>query len=121
MRRILVVDDNTPSRELLRAVVKGPNREVVEAAHGREALERAAAAPPDLVLLDLQIPAPDGFAVLRRLRGDPRLAAVPVVAVTASAMQGDREKALAAGFDEYITKPIVAAEVRRRVRELLDE
>lgn len=119
MSRILVVDDNPVSRELVREVLEAPGREIVEASHGREALERARATLPDLVLLDIQLPVLDGFAVLREMRRDPKLARVPVVALTAFAMQGDRQKALEAGFDDYITKPVESAALRKRVQALL--
>lgn len=119
MSRILVVDDNPVSRELVREVLHAPGREIVEASHGREALEQARAAPPDLVLLDIQMPVLDGFAVLGEMRRDPRLAHIPVVALTAFAMRGDRQKALAAGFNDYITKPIEGAALRKRVEALL--
>jgi CheY-like chemotaxis protein len=115
MRRILIADDNAVSRELLRHILKGACDEIMEASEGWEALQKVAEARPDLVLLDLEMPRLDGYAVLRRLREDPRLAGTRVVAVTARAMQGDREQALAAGFDGYITKPINAVEVRRCV------
>ena len=118
MRRILIADDNAVSRELLRHILKGACDEIIEASEGREALQKAVEARPDLVLLDLEMPRLDGYAVLRRLRQDPCLAATRVVAVTARAMQGDREQALAAGFDGYVTKPINAVEVRRCVARL---
>ncbi len=119
MRRILVVDDNPVSRELVREVLQAPGREIVEAAHGREALEQARAAPPDLVLLDIQMPVLDGYAVLAEMRRDPRLASTPIVALTAFAMRGDRQRAIAAGFDDYITKPVEGAALRKRVEALL--
>ncbi len=119
MTRILVVDDNAASRELLRHIVKPLCQEVLEACQGQEALARIAEEEPDLVLLDLEMPALDGFAVLRELRQNPRFSALPVVAVTANAMRGDREKAFAAGFTGYITKPVSAALVRTEVKRLL--
>jgi two-component system cell cycle response regulator DivK len=119
--RILVADDNAASRELVREVLAAPGREILEAAQGQEALNRIEESRPDLVLLDIQMPVLDGFAVLYRLRRTPALAHIPVVALTAFAMQGDRQRALAAGFDEYITKPIDAAALRRQVRVLVPE
>jgi CheY-like chemotaxis protein len=74
---------------------------------------------PDLILLDLQMPALDGFGVLRELRADPRFAELPIVALTANAMQGDREKALAAGFTSYLSKPVSLASLRGEVARLL--
>ncbi len=119
MIKILVVDDNTASRELLRTVLKAPDREILEACQGGQALEIIGRETPDLVLLDLEMPVMDGFSVLRNLRTDSRLAAIPVVAVTANAMQGAEQVAIKAGFDDYITKPIRPAEVRKRVNSIL--
>ena len=119
MIKVLVADDNPVSRELIREVLESADYQVLEAADGKEALERARASHPDVVLLDVQMPLMDGFAVLRQLRDDPRLAALPVAAITAYAMRGDRERALAAGFDDYITKPIHPASFRDSVGRLL--
>lgn len=119
MKRILVADDNAVSRELVREVLEAPGRIIVEAADGEEAVEKIRGEVPDLVLLDIQMPVLDGFAVLRHIRRDPRTAALPVFALTAFAMKGDRARALAAGFDAYITKPIDAAALRRQVEESL--
>ena len=119
MTKILVVDDNAASRELLRTALKGAGRQILEASQGSQALQMIVKETPDLVLLDIEMPLLDGFAVLRELRGDARFAALPVVAVTANAMQGAREKALDAGFTAYITKPIRVAAVRSQVARLL--
>jgi CheY-like chemotaxis protein len=119
MARILVVDDNAASRDLLRHILKPLCSEVLEACQGQEALAKIAEAEPDLVLLDLEMPVLDGFGVLQQLRQDPRFTALPVVAVTARAMQGDREKASIAGFTGYITKPVSATVVRNEVKRLL--
>ena len=119
MKRILVADDNPVSRELVREVLEAPGRSIVEAADGEEALEKIGKESPDLVLLDIQMPVLDGFGVIRRIRLDPRTAALPVLALTAFAMKGDRARALAAGFDAYITKPIDAAALRQQVEQLL--
>ena len=115
---ILVADDNFPSRELMRELLEAAGHFVVEASTGREALDLIHSNPPELVFLDLQMPVLDGFCVLRELRGEDRFRCLPVVAVTASAMLGDRERAIAAGFDSYIAKPINLGEVRKQV-ELL--
>ena len=117
-RRILVVDDSPASRELILHGLKGACQEVLEAADGWEALEKIAATRPDLVLLDLEMPRMDGYEVLRQVRRDPSLAATRVVAVTARAMHGDRDLALAAGFDGYVTKPVNLPELREYVREI---
>jgi CheY-like chemotaxis protein len=105
-KRIAVVEDNRDNRLLLRAIIED-RYELIEYGTGAEALEGMRAAPPDLVLLDISLPAMDGLEVLRHLRADQALAAVPVIAMTAHAMRGDKERFLKAGFDEYVVKPIV--------------
>jgi two-component system cell cycle response regulator DivK len=119
MTKILIADDNPVSRELIREVLELSHYEIIEASNGQEALERTEQSAPDLVLLDIEMPLLNGFGVLRQLRGNPRFASLPVLALTAYAMQGDREKALAAGFDEYITKPISAVILRAQIEKLL--
>ncbi len=119
MRKILIVDDNLPSRELMKAILKRSCDEVLDAREGQEALEKITKARPDLIFLDVQMPGMDGFAVLNRIRQDPQSAGLRVVAVTANAMQGERERVLAAGFDEYIAKPINAAALRKQVKQML--
>ncbi len=115
----MVVDDNADSRYLLRAVLKRSCDQVLEACQGQEALEIIAEAEPDVVLLDLEMPVLDGYAVLSQLRQNPRFTGLSVLAISANAMYRDREKALAAGFDAYITKPIHAASLRKQVEQLL--
>jgi two-component system cell cycle response regulator DivK len=105
--RILLVEDAEDNRELARELLEVAGYLVIEATNGLEALEQARRHPLDLVLLDLSMPIVDGWEALRQLKADPRLAAIPVVALTAHAMAGDRERALAAGCHGYITKPIV--------------
>ena len=119
MKKILIADDRAPSRELIREILEMAGYEVAEAADGAEALDMARQLSPDLILLDIEMPALNGFAVIEELRGDPSFAATPVVAVTASAMQGDREKALQAGFTGYISKPVRLAALRAEVARLL--
>jgi two-component system, cell cycle response regulator DivK len=118
-RKILVADDNTASRELIREVLEMSGYDVVEAADGQDAVTRARENVPDLVLVDIQMPRLDGYGVLRELRADPRLSNLQVVALTAFAMQGDRERALDAGFDGYITKPVEIAALRQEIKKLL--
>jgi two-component system cell cycle response regulator DivK len=118
-KKVLVVDDNPISRELVREVLEDSDRQVLEAENGEEALRVIASEKPDVVLLDIQLPVYDGYEVLRRVRADLKLAGLPVIALTAYAMRQDREKAFAAGFDDYITKPIDAASLRARVAKIL--
>jgi two-component system cell cycle response regulator DivK len=118
-KKILVADDNAASRELIREALEASSYEVIEATDGLEAVHQARQSGPDLVLVDIQMPHLDGYGVLRELRDDPRLAGMRVVALTAFAMQGDRERALDAGFDGYITKPVEIAALRQEIRKFL--
>jgi CheY-like chemotaxis protein len=119
MARILVVDDNPSSRELERIMLEAFGYEVVEASNCCEALTAALLTLPDLILLDLRMPGPDGFAILKDLRREHRLSTVPIVAITASAMKADRMRALKAGFSGYITKPIFLHEFQRQIRSFI--
>lgn len=110
MKKIAVVEDN-PDNRLLVQVMLEPHYEVVEFDSGIGALEGLPAVKPDLVLLDISLPEMDGTEVLRRLREHPELSSLPVIALTAHAMAGDREKYLAVGFDDYVSKPIVDEQV----------
>jgi CheY-like chemotaxis protein len=121
MRKILVADDKESGREFVRTALERAGCVVEEAADGREALAKIRADPPGLVVLDLHMPGLDGFAVMEALRQDARYTSLPVVALTASAMRGDRERALAAGFVDYLTKPISLSVLRNRVLELLPD
>ncbi len=106
MKRIAVVEDNPDNRLLLRAILSG-SYDVEEYGNGPDALAAFAGNPPDVVLLDISLPGMDGLEILSRIRGDAALRGLSVIALTAHAMAGDREKYLAAGFDDYVTKPIV--------------
>jgi CheY-like chemotaxis protein len=119
MKRILIVDDKATSRELLHTVLERQGYAISEAANGQEALEKIRAEAPDLVLLDLQMPILNGYEVLDELRKDAAYTTLPVIALTASAMQGDREKALAAGFTGYIAKPVTLSHLREKIQRLL--
>ena len=106
MPTLAVVEDNADNRLLLQALL-AETYTIVEYENGADALAGFAQARPDLVLLDISLPQMDGMEILRRIRADATLKSLPVVALTAHAMSGDREKFLAAGFDDYVTKPIV--------------
>lgn len=116
---ILIADDRASSRELLRIVLERAGYAVIEAEDGEAAVEQALTASPDLILLDLQMPRLDGYGVLATLRSDPRFSRTPVLALTASAMTGDREKILAAGFTDYLSKPAGPDLLRETVARLL--
>jgi len=106
MTRVLVAEDNAVNRELLREVLEARGYEVIEACNGQEALDMIGQSQPDLLLLDISMPVLDGFATVRKIRENPKLAALPVLAVTAYAMRGDQEKILNSGFDGYLSKPV---------------
>ena len=119
MEKVLIVDDNQASRDLIRAILKPVRCEIVEASHGQQALDLIQQEHPDLVLLDIDMPGMDGITVVKRIRENQSLAGLPVVAVTAFAMEGDREKGMAAGFTAYLTKPVRVALLRQQVQNLL--
>jgi CheY-like chemotaxis protein len=106
---------------LLRIVLERAGYAVIEAEDGEAALVQARAGNPDLILLDLQMPRLDGYGVLAQLRSDPRFSKTPVLALTASAMTGDREKILAAGFTDYLSKPAGPELLREAVARLLGQ
>jgi len=115
--RILIVEDNERNMKLFRDVLGATGYETLEAASGEAAVTVAGEQTPDLVLMDIQLPDIDGLEALRRLRADERTAAVPVLALTAQAMQGDRERFLEVGFDGYLSKPVDVVELVRTVGE----
>jgi CheY-like chemotaxis protein len=119
MKTVLVADDSATGRELVRTVLERGGVAVVEAANGKEAIEQAGQFHPDLIILDIHMPEMDGFEVVQALRRDQRFANTPVIALTASAMMGDREKALKLGFTSYITKPIQLGTLREEVHRLM--
>ena len=110
MSVVAVVDDTADNRLLVRAIL-GDTYDVHEYATGSEALDAFARTAPDLVLLDISLPELSGLEVLARMRGDPALSALPVIALTAHAMDGDRERFMAAGFDGYVSKPIMDEQI----------
>jgi CheY-like chemotaxis protein len=106
MARILLVEDNEMNRDMLSRRLTRNGHEVLLATDGQEAIDAAHAQQPDLVLMDLSLPVIDGWEATRRLRGDPATADLRIIALTSHAMAGDRERALAAGCDDYDTKPV---------------
>lgn len=119
--RIAVVEDNEDNRLVVRALLED-DYQIEEFETGDDALVAFEVAQPDLVLLDISLPGMDGREVLRRLRADPKTSKLPVIALTAHAMAGDRERFLADGFDEYLTKPIVdEAPLHQAIARLLAE
>jgi two-component system cell cycle response regulator DivK len=116
---ILVVQDNTLNLELVRDVLLTAGMNVVAARTADEGLKAALELGPAVILLDIRLPGMDGFGLLGRLRANPVTASIPVVALTAQAMVGDREQALAAGFSDYISKPIDTRTMADRIRALI--
>lgn len=119
MPRILLVEDNALNRDMLSRRLARHGYDVDVAVDGGEALSRAVSSAPELILMDLSIPVIDGWEVTRRLKQDPATRGIPVIALTAHAMSGDREKALAAGCDEFETKPLDLAALLAKMAALL--
>src|ERR1039458_7421897 len=119
MTKVLIAEDNAVNRELLHELLEMRGYTVVEACDGEEALRMVEQIQPDMLLLDIGMPLLDGFAVVRKIRENPRFASLPVVAVTAYAMQGDREKILSSGFDGYLSKPVNARALAEELERLL--
>jgi CheY-like chemotaxis protein len=121
MTTVLIAEDNAINRELLRELLEARGYCVVEACNGQEALHMVEQIHPDILLLDIAMPVLDGFGVVRKIRENPRLATLPVLAVTAYAMQGDQEKVLNSGFDGYLSKPISAVALAEEMDRLLSK
>jgi two-component system cell cycle response regulator DivK len=117
--RVLVVEDNERNLKLVRDVLEYAGYQVVEATTGEQGVELARTASPDLVLMDLQLPGIDGAEALRRIRESRDPDRIPVVAVTAFAMQDDRDRAIDAGFDGYLQKPLSVRELPNQVQRFL--
>jgi CheY-like chemotaxis protein len=114
--RIVYIEDNYHNRRIVRKILTAKGYELDEAEDGRSGLRTVMDIHPDLVLLDISLPGMDGIEVVGRLKADPTLKSIPVVALTASAMVGDRERFLAAGCDDYLSKPVRAADLLEKVR-----
>lgn len=121
MIRVLIAEDNAINRELLRELLEARGYAVDEACDGQMALQMIAQTRPDILLLDIGMPVLDGYAVVRKIRENPRLAALPVLAVTAYAMQGDRENILNSGFDGYLSKPVDTVALVEEIKRLLPQ
>jgi CheY-like chemotaxis protein len=118
--RVLIVEDNEKNMKLVRDVLQATGYSTLEATTGEEAVELALSQAPALVLMDVQLPGIDGVEALERMRQNERTASIPVLALTAQAMSGDRERFLEAGFDGYLAKPVDVGELIEAVREHCD-
>lgn len=121
MARILLVEDNEMNADMISRRLQRRGYEVVLATDGREGIKKAGTESPDLVLLDLSLPEIDGWEVARQLKAAPETRPIPIVALTAHAMAGDREKALEAGCDEYDSKPVDLPRLLGKIETLLQQ
>ena len=118
-KRILVIEDHEENRRLLRDLLTSFGYELIEAVTGEEGLSAAQAQQPDLILMDIQLPGIDGYETTRRIKANPALRHIPVIAVTSYALSGDDVKALEAGCDAYVTKPFDPANLLEKIRGYL--
>ena len=116
---ILVVEDQEDNRQIVRDLLTTTDYEVMEAENGEEALAAVAKQRPDLILMDIQLPVMDGYEATRRIKADPALANIPVIAVTSYALSGDEEKARAAGCDDFVPKPFSPRQLLAKIRQYL--
>jgi two-component system cell cycle response regulator DivK len=117
--RILVIEDQEDNRRILRDLLSSVGYEVIEAATGRDGVAKAASCRPHLILMDIQLPLLDGYEVTRRIKADPTLGQIPVIAVTSYALSGDDVKAREAGCDGYVAKPYSPRALLAKIREFV--
>ena len=118
-KRILVVEDTEDNRQILRDLLGAAGFEMIEAEDGAAGVAAAEREKPDLILMDIQLPVMDGYEATRRIKANPELKHIPIIAVTSYALSGDEEKARAAGCDGYVTKPFSPRQLLAKVREHL--
>jgi len=116
-KRILVVEDHEDNRRILRYLLNSVGYQVIEVVTGEEGVSAAEAQHPDLILMDIQLPGLDGYEATRRIKADPSLRAIPIIAVTSYALSGDDVKAREAGCDAYVTKPFSPRALLAKIRE----
>ncbi len=121
MTKILVVEDNEMNRDMLSRRLVRKKYEVLVAVDGRESVEMARSATPDLILMDMSLPVMDGWEATRQLKASSETQVIPIIALTAHAMSGDREKAMEAGCDDYDTKPVELPRLLGKIEALLGE
>ena len=118
-KRILVVEDQEDNRQILRDMLAPTDYEITEAENGEEALVAIAKQRPDLILMDIQLPIMDGYTATSRIKSDPALQSIPIIAVTSYALSGEEKKARAAGCDDYVPKPFSPRQLLAKVRQYL--
>jgi two-component system, cell cycle response regulator DivK len=116
---VLIVEDQEDNRKILRDLLSNAGYDLIEAATGEEGVALALSRRPNLVLMDIQLPVMDGYEATRRIKNNPELRSIPIIAVTSYALSGDEAKARAAGCDAYITKPFSPRQLLAKVREYL--
>jgi two-component system cell cycle response regulator DivK len=119
--RVLVVEDNRDNMTLIVDVLETLDYAVIQAGDGVRGVETALAEKPDLILMDLSLPKMDGWTAARTLKSNPEMKHIPVLALTAHAMEGDRDRALAAGCDDYLTKPINLSELAIKLKKYMNK
>lgn len=119
MPRILLVEDNEMNRDMLSRRLERKGYEVVIAVDGQEGVDKARTVAPDVILMDMSLPVIDGWEATRQLKADPKVHTIPVIALTAHAMEGDRDKATEAGCDDYDTKPVELPRLLGKIEALL--
>ncbi len=120
-KRILVVEDQEDNRRIMRDLLSASGYQTIEATTGDEGLATAQREVPDLILMDIQLPGLDGYEVTRRIKADPALRHIPIIAVTSYALSGDDQKAFAVGCDGYVTKPFSPKQLLAKIREYLKQ
>ena len=118
-KRILLVEDTEDNRQIMRDLMSITNYELIEAVDGADGVAMAALHKPDLILMDIQLPVMDGYEAARRIKADPALKHIPIIAVTSYALSGDEAKTLAAGCDGYVAKPFSPRLLLAKIREFL--
>lgn len=121
MTKILIVEDNEVNRDMLSRRLRKKGYDVVIAVDGQEGIDKAKDGKPDLILMDISLPGMDGMEATRRLKADESTRAIPVIALTAHAMEGDREQAMAAGCDEYESKPVEFDQLLSKIRKVIGD
>ena len=116
---ILVVEDQPDSRRIIRDMLAPTDYEIIEAEDGEQALAAVAKQRPDLILMDIQLPIMDGYTATRRIKADPKLRSIPIIAVTSYALNGEEKKARAAGCDDYVPKPFSPRQLLAKIRQYL--
>ena len=118
-KRILVVEDQEDNRQIIRDMLAGTDYEIIEAENGEEALAAVSKQRPDLILMDVQLPIMDGYEAARRIKADPALRSIPIIAVTSYALSGEDKRARAAGCDDYVAKPYSPRQLLAKIQQYL--